>query len=195
MKLIGPRKNRLARRHFVDGSGRGPGGDRRVGGTKRPNEVPEISRGPYERYAATPAHGAKSSPTKDQLLRPKCPQAFHRQWFTAAKLTTFMAGIRSFMKACAVSGQKLKVRFSEHTFDQDNRVPVSRVATHPDVGDRVSIQTGRLSQVLNRPIQRSTRPPNLSVRHEAVPLPHVTTPQPSLLCRRIEGRSSDFQII
>ena len=79
------------------------------------------------------------------------------------------------MKAYAILWQKLYARFSEHTFDQGNRVLVSRVATHLDIRDRVSMKTGRLSQVPNRPIQRSTRHPDLCTCHrqEAVPLSHV----------------------
>ena len=84
------------------------------------------------------------------------------------------------MKAYAILWQKLYARFSEHTFDQGNRVLVSRVATHLDIRDRVSMKTGRLSQVPNRPIQRSTRHPNLCTchRHETVPMSHVTKSQP-----------------
>jgi hypothetical protein len=38
------------------------------------------------------------------------------------------------------------------------------------------MQTGRLSQIPNRPIERSTRHPNLCAchRHETVPSSHVT---------------------
>ena len=116
----------------------------------------------------TRAHAAKSSTAQAQLLRPirgKYSRAGHRQRQTAAKLATFMTGIRRFMKAYAILWQKLYARFSEHTFDQGNRVLVSRVATHLDIRDRVSMKTGRLSQVPNRPIQRSTRHPNLCTCH------------------------------
>ena len=65
------------------------------------------------------------------------------------------------MKAYAILWQKLYARFSERTFHQGNRVLVSRVATDLDILDRVSMKTGRLSQVPNRPIERSTRHPNL----------------------------------
>ena len=128
------------------------------------------------------AHAAKSPTAQAQFLRPirgKYSRASHRQRQTAAKLTTFMTGIRSFMKAYAILWQKLYARFSEHTFDQGNQVLVSRVATHLDIRDRVSMKTGRLSQVPNRPIQRSTRHPDLCTchRHEAVPLSHVTKSQ------------------
>jgi hypothetical protein len=60
-----------------------------------------------------------------------------------------MSGIRSLMNANAILWQKLRARFSGHAFNQDNRAPVSRVATHLDVPDRVSMQTGRLDQVPN----------------------------------------------
>ena len=131
----------------------------------------------------TRAHAAKSSTAQALRLRPirgKYSRASHRQRQTAAKLTTFMTGIRRFMKAYAILWQKLYARFSEHAFDQGNRVLVSRVATHLDIHDRVSMKTGRLSQVPNRPIQRSTRHPNLCTchRHETVPLSHVTKSQP-----------------
>jgi hypothetical protein len=65
-----------------------------------------------------------------------------------------MSGIRGLLKTYAILWQKLYARFSEHTFDQGNRVPVSRVATHLDICDRVSMQTGRLSRVPNHPIER-----------------------------------------
>jgi hypothetical protein len=83
--------------------------------------------------------------------------ASHEQGQTAAKLTTFATGIRSFIKAYTILWQKLYTRFSEHTFHQGNRVLGSRVATDLDIRDRVSMKTGRLSQAPNRPIQRSTR--------------------------------------
>jgi hypothetical protein len=130
------------------------------------------------------AHAAKSPTAQAQFLRPFRAKysraASQRQWQTAAKLTTFMTGIRIFMKTYAVLWQKLYARFSEHTFDQGNRVLVSRVATDLDIRDRVSMKTGRLSQVPNRPIQRSTRHPDLCTchRHETVPMSHVTNPQP-----------------
>ena len=110
------------------------------------------------------AHAAKSSTAQAQFLRPirgKYSRASHRQRQSAAKLTTFMTGIRSFMKAYAILWQKLYARFSEHAFDRGNRVLVSRIATDLDIRDRVSMKTGRLSQVPNRPIQRSTRHPDL----------------------------------
>jgi hypothetical protein len=115
------------------------------------------------------AHAAKSPTAQAQFLQPfrgKYSRCNHRQRQTSAKLTTFMTGIRSFMKAYAILRQKLYARFSEHTFDQGDRVLVSRVATHLDIRDRVSMKTGRLSQVPNRPIQRSTRHSNLCTRRQ-----------------------------
>jgi hypothetical protein len=118
------------------------------------------------------AHAAKSPTAQALLLRPlrgKHSRATtQRQRQTAAILPTFMSGIRSFMKAYAILRQKLYARFSEHTFDQGNRVLGSRVAAHLDIRDRVSMQTGRLSQVPNRPIQRSTRHPDLCICHNYV---------------------------
>jgi hypothetical protein len=116
----------------------------------------------------THARAAKSSKPQTQLLRRirgKDSQARHRRRQTAAKSTTFMTGIRRFVKAYAILWQKLYACFSEHTFDQRNRVLVSRVAAHLDIRDRVSMKTGRLSQIPNRPIQRSTRHPSLCTCH------------------------------
>ena len=123
----------------------------------------------------TRAHAAKSSTAQTPFLRPigrKHSRASHRQRQTAAKLTTFMTGIRRFMKAYAILWQKLYARFSEHAFDQGNRVLVSRVATHLDIRDRVSMKTGRLSQVPNRPIER--RPSDLVQLPRARNCAHLT---------------------
>jgi hypothetical protein len=81
----------------------------------------------------------------------------HRQRQPAAKSRTFVTCIRSFVTLW----QKLLACFSEHTFDQRNRVLVSRVVTHPDVRDRVSVKIDRFRQVPNRLIQCSTRPSEL----------------------------------
>ena len=128
----------------------------------------------------TRAHVAKWSTAHALRLRPvrgKYSRASNRQRRTAPKLTTFVTAVRRFMKAYAILWQKLRARFSEHIFDHANRALVSRVATDIDIRDRVSMKTGRLSQVPNRPIQRSTRHPSLRTCHgqEAVPLSHVTT--------------------
>jgi hypothetical protein len=126
----------------------------------------------------TRAHVAKWSTAHALRLRPvrgKYSRASNRQRRTAPKLTTFVTAVRRFMKACAILPQKLHARFSEHALEQGNRVPVFRVATRLVIHDPVSMQTGRLSQVPNRPIQRTT--PSLCTCHrqEAVPLSHVTT--------------------
>jgi hypothetical protein len=127
-----------------------------------------------------PIRGHAKSPTAQALLlrpiRGKCSRASHKQRQTAAKLPTLLSGIRRLLEAHAILWQKLYACFSEHTLDQGNRVLVSRVAAHLDIRDRVSMKTGRLSQVPNRPVQRSTRHPDLCTchRHEAVPLSHVT---------------------
>src|ERR1700691_2293967 len=106
-----------------------------------------------------------------------------------------MTGIRSFMKAYAILWQKLYAGFSEHTFNQGGRVLVSRVATDLDIRNRVSMKTGRLSQVPNRPIQRSARHPNLCAchRHETVPMSHVTTSHLISPRRGINGDPVNFK--
>jgi hypothetical protein len=129
----------------------------------------------------TRAHAAQSSTAQTQILRPirgKCSRAGHRQRPASANLATFMTDIRRFIKTYAILWQKLYARFSENTFDQGNRVLVSRVATHLDIRDRVSMKTGRLT----------------CHRHES-PMSHVTKSEPSLPFRRIEGGSSELQII
>jgi hypothetical protein len=143
---------------------------------------------------------AKSSKPQAQSSRPigrKYSRASHRQRQPAANLTTFMTGIRRFMEAYAILGQKLYARFSAHTFDQGNRVLVSRIATDLDICDRISMKTGRLSQVPNRPIQRSTRHPDLCTchKHETVPLSHVTVSHSCLVCGQINGESSELRIV
>jgi hypothetical protein len=134
------------------------------------------------------AHVAKSPTGQAQFLRPvrhKCSRASQRQRQTAAKSTTFMTGIRAFMKACAILWQKLYARFSGHPFDQGNRALSSRVATTLDVPDCVSMKTGRLGQVPNR----STAAPPEFVRlwQPAAPMTHVTKPKPASPCPRING--------
>jgi hypothetical protein len=110
------------------------------------------------------AHAAKSPTAQALLLRPirgKSSRASHKQRQTAAKLPTLMCGIRRLLNAYANLWQELYACLSEHTFDQGNRVLVSRVAAHLDIRDRVSMKTGRLSRVPNLPIQHSTRHPDL----------------------------------
>ena len=107
------------------------------------------------------ARAAKPPTAPAQFLRPvrgKYSRASHSQRQTAANSTTFMTSIRAFMKAYAILWQKLCACFSERTFDQGDRVLVSRVATHLDVRDRVSMKTDCFRQVPNRPIQLNTRP-------------------------------------
>jgi hypothetical protein len=109
------------------------------------------------------AHAAKSSTPQAQCLRPidgKYLRASHRHRQTDAKSTGFKS-IRTIMKAYAILWQKLRARFSEHAFDQGNRVPGSHIATHFDVRDRVSMKTGRLSQVPNHPERGPSDPVRL----------------------------------
>jgi hypothetical protein len=118
----------------------------------------------------TRAHAAQSSTAQTQFLRPirgKYSLTGHRQRQASANLATFITDIRRFIKTYAILWQKLYARFSENTFDQGNRVLVSRVSTDLDIRDRASMRTGRLSQVPNRPIQRSTRHPNLCACQQA----------------------------
>jgi hypothetical protein len=131
---------------------------------------------------------AKSPTAQAQFLRPirgKYSRASHKQRQAAAKSTTFMTGIRAFMKACAILWQKLYARFSGHRFNQGNRALSSRVATPLDVPDCVSMKTGRLGQVPNR----STAAPPEFVRlwQPAAPMTHVTNPKPASPCPRING--------
>ena len=134
------------------------------------------------------AHTAKSPTAQALLLRPiwgKHLRARHKQRQTAAKLPTLMSGIRRLLKAYANLWQKLYACLSEHTFDQGNRALSSRVATHLDVPDCVSMKTGRLGQVPNR----STAAPPEFVRlwQPAAPMTHVTKPKPASPCPRING--------
>jgi hypothetical protein len=113
----------------------------------------------------TRGHVARSSTAQAEHLRPLRGKysrtTSHKQRQTAAKLPPLMIDIRRLLKAYAILWQKLYARFAERPFHQGNRVLVSRVATDLDIRDRVSMKTGRLSQVPNRPIQRSTRHPDL----------------------------------
>ena len=100
------------------------------------------------------AHAAQSLTAQTQflrLIRGKYSRAGHKQRQTPANLATFMTDIRRFIKTYAILWQKLYARLSANTFDQGNRVLVSRVATRLDIRDRVSMQTGCLSQVPNHP--------------------------------------------
>jgi hypothetical protein len=141
------------------------------------------------------AHAAKSPTALALLLRPirvKSLRTSHKQRQAAAKLPSLMSGIRRLLKAYAILWQKLYARFSEYPFDQGSRVLVSRVATHLDIGAHLDIddriQTGRLSQISNRTIQRSARHAILcaSHMHDAVPLSHAAKSQASLAWDQIK---------
>jgi hypothetical protein len=81
----------------------------------------------------------------------------------------------------------LRPLFGTH-FRSRQSSPVSRVATDLDIRDRVSMQTGRLSQVPNCPIERSTRYSNLCICHrqETSPVHHIAESM---------GGSNELQII
>ena len=147
----------------------------------------------------TGAHADKSSTAQTPRLRPierQHSRARHRQRQTAAKLTAFMTAIRRFMKAYAIPWQKLYARFSEHAFGQGNQILVSRVATHLDIRDRVSIED-RSPSPRPRTVQLSAGHPTWCSchGHESVPTSHVTKPQPLSPRRRINGESSELQTI
>jgi hypothetical protein len=149
----------------------------------------------------TRGHVARLSTAQAEHLRPLQGKysrtTSQRQRQTAAKLTTFMTGIRRFMKAYAILWQKLYTRFSEHTFNQGGRALVSCIVTDLDIRNRVSMKTGRPKPSPNRPIQRSTRHPEFVQLSQArtVPMSHVTTPHLISPRRRINGGSSELQII
>jgi hypothetical protein len=118
----------------------------------------------------TLAHGAKSSKPQTQCSWPSRRnrrRAGNRQRQIAAKLVTFLTGIGRLINANAILWQKLYARLSDYTFDQGNRVLGPRIAAHLDILDRISMKTGRLSQVPNRQIERSTRHPNLCACQQA----------------------------
>ena len=125
----------------------------------------------------TLAHAAKSSKPQTQCSRPigrNRRRAGNRQRQIATKLVTFLTGIRRVINANAILWQKLYARFSDHTFDQGNRVLGPRVAAHLDILDRISRKTGRLGQVPNR----GTAAPSEFVRlsQAAAPMTHVAKP-------------------
>jgi hypothetical protein len=150
-ELITVRRSRkLARRRFLGGS------DARI--ITSTDEAPVMRRLWHEQNIQclgittgdpprTRAHVAKSSTAQTPRLRligRQQSRRGHRQQQNAENFTAFMTAIRRFMKAYAILWRKLYARFSEHTVDQGNRVPVSRVATDLDIRDRVSMKTGRL---------------------------------------------------
>ena len=168
-----PRSRKLARRQFLGGS------DARI--ITSADEAPVMRRPRHEQNiqcldiitgnpVRTCALVAKSSTAQTPRLRligrPDSRSGYRRQQ-TAENFTTVITAIRRFRRVYAVLWRKLYARFSEHTFDQGNRVLVSRVATHLDILDRISMKTGRLSQVTNRQIERSTGHPNLCACQQA----------------------------
>jgi hypothetical protein len=160
MKLIGPRKNRFHRR-FTDGSDARAimsADERALIGLSGVQNVQRQSKSvitgdPRPRLPQAPKSSTAQAHCPHIIERDRRP-AGNRQRQTPGKLVTFMTGIRRLMNANAILWQKLRARFSEHTFGQGNRVPVSRVATHLVIHDCVSMEPGRPSQVPNRPIER-----------------------------------------
>jgi hypothetical protein len=155
-ELITVRRSRkLARRRFLGGS------DARI--ITSTDEAPVMRRLWHEQNIQclgittgdpprTRAHVAKSSTAQTPRLRligRQHSRSGDRQQQTVENYTGFLTTIRRFVKAYAILLRKL-ARFSEHTFDQANLVPVSRVATHLVIHDRVLMRTGRLNQVPNR---------------------------------------------
>ena len=146
------------------------------------------------------AHAAKSPIAQVPALRPikrKASRAAYGQDQTGARMTTFMTGIRKFMKAHAILWQRFYACFSEYTFKQGHQVLVCGRAAHLDIGDRVSMQTGCLSPVTNRPISaaRAIRICTPRHGHETVPTPHATKQQQPSTCCQIKEGSSELQII
>jgi hypothetical protein len=168
-----PRSRKLARRRFLGGS------DARI--ITSADEAPVMRRLRHEQNIEclaittgnplrTCALVAKSSTAQTQRLRligrPDSRSGYRRQQ-TAENFTTFMTAIRRFRKAYAILWRKLYARFSEYAVDQANRVLISRVTTDLDILERISMKDGRLSQVPNRQIERSTRHANLCAPQQA----------------------------
>src|ERR1700733_1569366 len=167
-----PRSGKLARRRFLGGS------HARI--ITSADEAPVMRRLWHEQNIQclgittenpprTRAHVAKSSTAQSsrlQLIGRQDSRSGHRRQQTAENFTAFITAIRRFMKAYAILWRKLHARFSEHAIDQANRALVSRVATL-DILERISMKTGRLSQVPNRQIERSTRHANLCACRQA----------------------------
>ena len=78
----------------------------------------------------TRSHVAKSSMAQIPRLRLIGRQHSRSGRQHGENFTVFMTVIRRFMKAYTILWRKLHTGFWEHTFDQANLVPVSRVATH-----------------------------------------------------------------
>jgi hypothetical protein len=158
-----PRSRQLARHRFV-------GSDARI--ITRADEAPVMRRLRHEQNIQSPgittgkpprtcAHVAKSSTAQTPRLRFLGRQDSRRGYRhqTAQNFTAFMTAIRRFMKAYAILWRKLRAPFSEYAFDQANRVL--------DILERISMKAGRLSQVPNRQIKRSTRQVNLCAFQQA----------------------------
>jgi hypothetical protein len=201
-----PRSRKLARRRFPGGSDAriitiadGAPVMRRLWHEQNIQCLDVITGNPPR----THAHVAKSSTAQTPRLRligRRHSRSADRQQQTVENYTVFLTTIRRFVKAYAILLRKLHARFSEHTFDQANLIPVSRVATHLVIHDRVLMQTGRLNQV--HPIERG--PSDLVQlprchgqlhKHESVPNSHVTKSQPLSPRRQIKGGSSEPQTI
>ena len=123
-------------------------------------------------WTGDPSHAraAKSLTAQALRLRPirdKYSRASHGQRQTATRLTTFMTGIRCFMKAYAILWQKLYARFSERTFHQGNRVLGSRVATDLDIRDRVWMKTVALVRSRIVKLSAARAHPNLCACQQA----------------------------
>jgi hypothetical protein len=139
------------------------------------------------------AHAAKSSMPQAQRLQPidgKYLRASHRHRQTDVNSTGFMIGIGGFMKAYAILWRKLHARSSEHAFDRANRLLVSRVATHLNIHDRVSMKTGRVTQVPNRPIERG--PSDLVQLPRGRSCAHLTCDKVFHHVAKLKGGSSEL---
>jgi hypothetical protein len=168
-----PRSRKLARHRFLGGS------DARI--ITSADEAPVMRRLRHEQNIEclaittgnplrTCAHVAKSATAQTPRLRligRPDSRSGHRRQQTAENFTAFMTAIRRFMKAYAILWRKLLARFSEYAVDQANRVLISRVTTDLDILERISMKDGRLSQVPNRQIERSTRHANLCAPQQA----------------------------
>ena len=195
-----PRSRKLARRRFPGGSDAriitiadGAPVMRRLWHEQNIQCLDVITGNPPR----THAHVAKSSTAQTPRLRligRQHSRSGDRQQQTVENYTVFLTTIRRFVKAYAILLRKLHARFSEHTFDQANLVPVSRVATHLVIHDRVLMQTGRLNQVPNHPIERG--PSDLVQLPPARKCAQFTCEsQPLSPRRQIKGGSSELQII
>jgi hypothetical protein len=168
-----PRSRKLARRRFLGGS------DARI--ITSADEAPVMRRlrheqnieclaittgNPLRVYALVAKSSTAQTPRLRLIGRPDSRSGYRRQQ-TAENFTTFMTAVRRFRKAYAILWRKLYAHFSEYAVDQANRVLISRVATDLDILEPISMKDGRLSQVPNRQIERSTRHANLCAPQQA----------------------------